>query len=164
MTLTAWNASFVRRWHTHPTLCDTLDYDSGHQQRVALLVLLLKPEASRELIVAAIIHDQGEFAVGDIPSSAKLAHPDLKTIADTIERKAIHDSGLPSIMVTPDEALFLSVCDYLDCYLWMLRYRPKLRFSGDWKRQINSVLERAELVGVHNEVVALLNEAERFYA
>ena len=76
MTLTAlYNAGAVRRWHTNPHMAHVVDTIDGHSGRVAKMILLLHPAPSMALIRAALTHDDGEYAVGDIPGPAKSALP-----------------------------------------------------------------------------------------
>ena len=126
-TLRAWRASFTRRWHTNPDLCDTLDYDAGHQGRVALLVLSLFPDASRTLLCHAITHDQGEAAVGDISYDAKKLYPELAEMAANCEALELVKQGFviyPNL--TEREKRMLKLCDHLDAWLWMMRHARHL--------------------------------------
>ena len=132
-TLKAWNAGFVRRWHTHPQLCDTVDYDSGHQQRVAILMLSFWSDASRAAIVASIIHDQGECDAGDMARPAKQKHPEIGAMLHDVEMDSIKAQGFDFPELTDEEEQMLAACDTLDCYAWMIRYKPHLRLRQDWK-------------------------------
>jgi len=72
MTLnTQFRASFVRRWHTNPDLAQTVDTMAGHGGRVARIILKLWPDASAALLHWALVHDDGESVVGDVPAPAK---------------------------------------------------------------------------------------------
>ena len=59
----------VRRWHANPDVpAQTL---ADHQGRVAQIILFFWPDASAELIYAALHHDCGELYVGDVPGPIK---------------------------------------------------------------------------------------------
>lgn len=152
----AWRASFTRRWHTNPDLCDTLDYDCGHQGRVALLVLSLFPEASRTLLCHAVTHDQGEAAVGDVSYDAKKAHPELHGIVDVIEGRERRAQGFGFPNLTDREYRALKLCDHLDAWLWMMRHARHLFNRDDWKEQRKHMHAEALWLGVGPEVTALI--------
>ena len=59
----------VRRYHTVTTLKE--ETVGHHSHGVALLCLQLDPQASRDLLYAALVHDLAEQHVGDVPSPAK---------------------------------------------------------------------------------------------
>ena len=156
-TLRAWRASFTRRWHTNPDLCDTVDYDAGHQGRVALLLLSLFPDVSRSLLIEAIIHDQGEVAVGDIAYDVKRTRPLIKAEADLAESTEIAAQGLPLCCLTVREARMLKLCDWLDSWLWMMRHARHLYARADWQDQLARGIRDAEWLGVGPEVQAVVD-------
>ena len=90
MTLPAlYNAGAVRRWHTNPHMAHVVDTIDGHSGRVAKLILLLHPAPSMALIRAALTHDDGEHATGDVPYPAKAAMPPaVRAALDAIETAA----------------------------------------------------------------------------
>lgn len=158
-TYRAWQAGLVRRWHTNFDLCDTVDYDSGHQGRVAVLILKLFPEASRALLIAAVTHDQGEVAAGDVSYDAKKACPEFGAMAAALEAAEIERQGLPQPDMTPDERKALKLCDWLDSWLWMLRHKPALAMRADWTSQFAATLDMAEALGVKDRVLRLASAA-----
>lgn len=155
-TYRAWQAGFVRRWHTNFDLCHTIDCDAGHQGRVAVLVLGLFPQASRALIVNALTHDQGEIAVGDVSYMVKAQSPAMRPILEGLERDEIARQGLPQCELSPDEAKALKMCDWLDAWLWMARHRPELASRADWMAQLEATMKTAEALGVEEKVAALV--------
>jgi hypothetical protein len=159
-TLRAWRASFTRRWHTNPDLCDTLDYDCGHQGRVALLVLSLFPDASRTLLCHALTHDQGEAAIGDISWDAKRRHPDLAKTSAEVELREIREQGFDLPDLTEKEKRVLKLCDHLDAWLWMMRHARHLQKREDWQGQRAHMLAEAKWLAVQPEVLALLHAEE----
>lgn len=127
-----WEATFTRRWHRHPHLADTGDTIAGHQGRVALLALVLFPSA-HALHRAAILHDMGEAAVGDVPNPVKQANPVLKAELDRIEGAAMAAMGLPAVDLDARERDMLTLCDKLDAALWAHHHRPSLMDEPGWK-------------------------------
>jgi hypothetical protein len=152
----AWRASFTRRWHTNPDLCDTLDYDCGHQGRVALLILSLFPQASRTLLCHAITHDQGEAAVGDISYEVKKRHPEIHGMSDVIEGRERKEQGFWFPNLTETEVRILKLCDHLDAWLWMQRHARHLSRREDWTAQRKHMREEALWLGVGPEVNGLV--------
>lgn len=158
----AWRASFVRRWHSNPDMCHTVDPISGHQLRVALLALSLRPDLSRAALIHAITHDQGEVATGDLPHDAKVANPELRSIVEMVETAERTAQRWDSAPLPDGEGELLKLCDWLDAYMWVLRHRPRLTHRKDWRDQYTTMTNRAGALGVSEEVKALLDEAERF--
>lgn len=160
--LRAWRASFTRRWHTNPDLCDTIDYVSGHQARVALLILSLVPDVSRGLITGALIHDQGETVVGDISFTAKKENPEIADIANGLEWSERRNQGFHVVVLNKDEKLLLKLCDWLDAWLWMMRHARHLYARKDWQEQLDQCRKTASALGIGEEVEALITaEATR---
>lgn len=137
--LKAWRASFVRRWHTHPLLSKTDDYICGHQQRTAMFLLQFWPDSTREAIIDALIHDQGEDDGGDVPHPAKAKFPELRTMVEEVERQSIDEQGFDRQTINDVELRRRKWADRLDSYLWMLKNEPHLRKTPDWQAQLNAL-------------------------
>lgn len=145
----AWRAGFVRRWHTNFDLCDTVDYDAGHQGRVVILILSFFPEAaSRNLLIRAVTHDQGEVAVGDVASPAKNAQPLFRQFLHDLEGKEILRQMLPQPELTEFEQTILRLFDWLDAWLWMTRHKPHLATQDDWLKELTTATELAKTLEV----------------
>lgn len=103
----------VRRFHTQPRI--TEETVGHHTAGVLLALLYLEPDASREVLLAAISHDLGEYVTGDMPSPAKAnlsrdAHIELKTL----ELAATRTMGVPRTRLTQQEKKLLKLADLLD--------------------------------------------------
>lgn len=159
--LRAWRASFVRRWHTNFDLCDSGDYISGHQQRVALLILSLFPHASRSLLIEAIIHDQGEAGSCDCSYDAKAAMPVLRNMLAEAEGQELIRQGLEPQELQEWEAQALKLCDRLDAWLWMMRHARHLFIRADWLKQRAEMMELAGALNVGSAVYAIVDAEER---
>ena len=163
-TLIAWTAGFVRRWHTNLDLCDTVDYDSGHSQRCAILLLQFWPNASRDLIIRALIHDQGEAEAGDISYVAKAKYPELAKMVGEIEHKSIvHLQNFPWPELTDVELAQMKFVDSLDSILWMWRHKPQLMYKPEWDIQGEKVADQATNLGVFDTFDSLMSSAYDFF-
>lgn len=98
----------VRRYHTVATIQE--ETVGHHSHGVALLCLQLNPQASRELLYAALVHDLAEQHVGDIPSPTKRSL-ELSGVLDKLESSLIfaHLGSRPEL--TPDEQRTLKLAD-----------------------------------------------------
>lgn len=155
-TLRAWRASFTRRWHTNPDLCDTTDYVAGHQCRVALLILSLFPDASRALLCRALTHDQGEVAAGDMPHNAKTKYPEIGVAVALVEAQEIGAQGFAWPELAQDEQHILKLCDHLDAWLWMMRHARHLARRDDWAARRQQLVVDSVLLSVRDQVLALI--------
>lgn len=159
----AWTAGFVRRWHTNTHLCDTVDYDSGHQQRCCILLLLLWPNASRTSIIDTLTHDQGEIDAGDMAHPAKRKHPQIAELLQLVEDASIKEQGFSLGHITDQEYAQRKFVDFLDSYLWMLRHKPYLRRQKAWSDQKEQLLEQAQTLDVFDKVQGLIDDMTEFY-
>lgn len=68
---TLFDGSAVKRFHTIPTV--TENTVGQHSHGVAMFAWLLEPNCSKNLLLAALMHDLAEQYTGDVPSPAKRA-------------------------------------------------------------------------------------------
>lgn len=156
----AWEATFTRRWHRHPRLADTHDPVGAHQGRVALLALILFPTA-HAVHRAAIMHDMGEAAVGDVPNPVKNRNPDLKLALDRIEAEAMSDLGLPSVALDERERDMLRLCDKLDALMWARHHAPALMDEPGWQGDAQEIRGLMWRLGVGERISGILGWAPR---
>ena len=154
-----WLSSFTKRWHTHPMLSETNDPVSGHQQRVAMILLQLEPDVSRDAIIRAITHDQGEFAAGDIPYGFKRKHPDVAETFSIFEDKEIEAQGFPVTKLSNRETSLMKLADWTDAYLWAHKHQPKLVDNHPaWIQQMCEMIEVSVDIGVSNMFTTIIQE------
>ena len=158
--LRAWRASFTRRWHSNPDLCDTVDPISSHQGRTALLLVSLFPDCSFELLRAALIHDQAEVRTGDLPYDVKRDCPGAMDILRVAEVREMEDQNLDFPELPEPDQRRLKLCDRLDAWLWMMRHARHLSARRDWKKQHGEMLALALSLGVGSQVADLLRAEE----
>ena len=121
-----WNAGATRRWHTNTDLAHTVDRVDGHGARVAKIIIALHPDPSPELIKEALIHDDGEYVVGDIPAPIKAAWPTLSEILRGAEGATLDRFYGEREPLTPFEKKWLKFADRLDAYLWAKQHMEVL--------------------------------------
>ena len=151
MTITAlYNAGAVRRWHTNPHMAHVVDTIDGHSGRVAKLILLLHPAPTMALLRAALTHDDGEHAVGDIPGPAKAEMPPAARDAlDAIETAARAAIWGPAPVLTDREALWLRYADRLDAYITAERAGAPMDRDG-WPDALGWIAATAAELGDAN--------------
>lgn len=129
----AWKAALSRRWHTNADLAHTVDPVAAHGARVAVLAMLIDPNLSGGAIRVAVLHDWGEYRVGDFPAPFKWDNPDIAEILAAKEADAIEAMGLSLPQLSDDEAALIKMCDMLDSWLWCKQHRPDLMRREDWR-------------------------------
>lgn len=138
------HAGLTHRWHTNPWLAQTTDRLDGHQGRVARLAIALWPDASRDLIIAALTHDDGESITGDTP------YPHGKTTeqerAEAAARIIVWNRRAP--MLSSQDESRLRFCDRLDAYLWMIHHAPQCKNTDDWQDARTWIDHEATRLGV----------------
>lgn len=117
ITRTQYLSGKVRRWHTHHSMEQT---NADHCWGVAMILIkLVKPEPSKELLIAALFHDVGEYLAGDMPGYAKQKDPIMKLAMDAAERCARHAIGLTIPSLTEEEVLWLEFADAMEAWLFV---------------------------------------------
>ena len=141
-------AGFVRRWHSDPDLCHTVDRIDGHSARVARIILALHPSPSVALIRAALTHDDGESVTGDMSAVCKGAHWQLAEQMERVEYIARTDLwGLDPPICRVDER-WLKFADRLDAYMWASHHAPHIMDRDDWPELLTWINETADVLGV----------------
>jgi 5'-deoxynucleotidase YfbR-like HD superfamily hydrolase len=108
----------VKRYHTLTTIqTETVGH---HSHGVAMLLLLMYPDASRNAIIAALTHDLAEHLIGDIPSPSKRRFG-IGDEVNRIEAELLEDSGLPMAALTEEESRQLKLADIAQGALFCAR-------------------------------------------
>ena len=137
--MTPWLATFVKRWHTHPVLCETHDPLSAHSGRMGVLALdFFGPDAG--LLAACLTHDLGEYVTGDAPFGSP-----AKDHGAEIDARIDIDMWYPS----DKRVRFL---DLLDSYLWARHHAPEVVKSKEWRKQFLTIIEMADSLGVSEKI------------
>ena len=108
----------VKRYHTIPTIGN--QNNAEHQWFTAIIVNHVYPQASKNLILAALTHDSCEALTGDIPSNAKREYRLLKVELDKIESYLKRQHSF-NYNLTDDETNILKAADTLEMMLYCVR-------------------------------------------
>jgi 5'-deoxynucleotidase YfbR-like HD superfamily hydrolase len=108
----------VIRYHTVFTFNN--ETVGHHSHGVAMMVLMMKPDASASLLKAALYHDLAEQVVGDIPSPTK-RQSGLGKHLDKLELAIIEDAGIENPKLTDEEARVLKLADIAQGALFCAR-------------------------------------------
>jgi 5'-deoxynucleotidase len=108
-------AGDVKRWHTKRTNREqTL---AAHQWGVAMLVQWVDPFCRKELIMAALTHDNTELDTGDIPTPAKWKSQAFADALTAVEQKSLLCEIWPDCL-TQDEHNLLKWADSVELLLY----------------------------------------------
>ena len=135
--LEVWAAGRTFRWHNHKnsSLRSSQDRTDGHGARVAMLFSQFYPEATKEEILYAISHDFAEDYFGDISARAKNASPSLKEELNRLEHIRLGELGLNTV-ISEDVRDLITVCDWIDAYLWAQHICPTIVEDERWKEEL----------------------------
>ncbi len=134
-------AGRVRRWHTNADLAHTSDPIDGHSGRVARIILALHANPSAALLRAALTHDDGEHAVGDIRAPAKDEHPSLSHWLDAEEARARKSLWGDDPILTEVEKKWLYYADRKDALMWAQTHAPHALSGDGWPEAIERLRE-----------------------
>lgn len=122
--ISAYRSLDVKRYHTQGDVPGQSLAD--HSGRVALLVMMIWPEARPQVTQYALVHDIGEKSTGDMPYTTKLVMPPAAMdVVDTLEAEFVHDFLGIHIEITEDEKMMVKVCDYLELMLYCLQFNTR---------------------------------------
>lgn len=108
-------AGKVKRWHTCVGMEQT---NADHSHGVIMVIALLHPNPSANLLKAAAAHDLGEFVVGDMPSPAK-RDPIIASRIKQLEYEARHAMGIPDWPLTEEEQRWLAFADAYETFMFI---------------------------------------------
>jgi 5'-deoxynucleotidase YfbR-like HD superfamily hydrolase len=147
--------SEVKRYHTVRTL--TTETVGHHSHGVAMLCLLLNPDASVHLLTAALYHDLAECVTGDIPSPAKRLYGIGNQVSE-LEDKLLSDHGVSMPQLMPFEKRILKLADIAQGALFCTREVElgNRKMSLIYARYI-SYAEDMILVGRERELFDFIN-------
>jgi len=152
-----YETSFIQRWHTHPTLARLGQTLGHHQWGVATLIAQLHPQPSAGILMAALWHDVGERGSGDIPYNAKRQNPELAYQARKAEKRTAERLTRLRLNLSDYDETWLTMCDRLEAYLYVKTVAPHLLETEEWHECLCDIFEKAENLGVYDEVAELVD-------
>jgi 5'-deoxynucleotidase YfbR-like HD superfamily hydrolase len=110
--------AWVRRYHTEPRIQE--ETVGHHSHGVAAILIILYPDASTNLLKAAIVHDLEEKMTGDMPAPAK-REMGVRQVFEEYGQRLRRAAGLAIPPLTEMEEVMLKFADCLHGALSSLR-------------------------------------------
>lgn len=155
----AYAACFTRRWSNGPSAPHMLhvnDIDAAHSGRMCTMALMFWPDATRDLLVECIVHDLGEYAVGDVstPVKDKLSRSEREALQRR-EREARAELGQVFIgpLLGARDTARLKFLDRYDAYLMAQINAPHLMGTEGWLKDRERLENLAMEAGVYLPMV-----------
>ena len=157
-------AGRVARYHAAPTVApQTVGH---HSWGVAVLCLYVTGgEASRELIIQALVHDAAELHTGDVPFTVKRDLPEVKGLFRDLEAHAHRCLVMDECSLNPHDAAVLTLCDTVEGLIWCRKTEQTGLVRERWRGALNRAFEKFAGVCSEKELwraAELVNE-ENFY-
>lgn len=106
----------TRRYHNRPKLEQNV---KEHSWGVVIIISVLHPNPSANLLKAAAFHDCSEKKYGDFLAPAKNDFPELKELDKKLNDKFWQDlNGIEYPKLTEEEQLWLDFADVYECCLF----------------------------------------------
>jgi len=151
----AFTAGFVRRWHSNPELAHTNDRCDAHSGRVARILLMWHPAPSIDLIAAALRHDDGELAVGDMKAPLKTQYPEIAKALDEVEaNERIKIWGCDDSLKEADQT-WMNFADRLDAFMWASHHKANMNGDG-WPGALVKLHRQADILGCSPHLIQLI--------
>ena len=148
-------AGFVRRWHSNPDLCHTVDRIDGHSARVARIILALHPSPPVGLIRAVLTHDDGESVTGDMSAVCKDQNPELAAMMSVAEEEARCALWGWQPHMSGRDRNWLKFADRLDAYMWAAHHAPHIMDRDGWPELLAWINETADVLGVDMKEIGI---------
>lgn len=143
------------RWHSNPDMAHIRETLAEHHARVAQILLALHPASSLQLIDAALHHDAGEPAVGDVPWPVKRDNPSLAYILDITEQTERMRLGC-NVLLDDEETRWLKMADRLAGVMHVQQTNPALLKLNGWPEDIAALEAMATALGCIDAVAELI--------
>lgn len=140
------------RYHTNPVMSRLHQTDADHTWGVAMIILALHPNPSRNLLAQTIVHDCGEKWAGDLSSPFKQMYPKIAKAHADAETQLARDHKVPQFELTANEVDWLRFADYLERHLYAEIYHPWVVKQPDWVKQHDLIVEMAKSLGIIEDI------------
>lgn len=148
--LDIWEAGRTERYHAHPFMAKHGQTNADHSWGVVMLIIMLHPDPSVNLLKAAATHDIAERWVGDMPGPFKHRHPDLSSAMHDMETQLLEQMGF-KYDLDLYECHWLRLADKLEAMIWMHHHGGKADGDASW----DIINELAKLLKVSDKVRSL---------
>jgi len=111
--------SLTKRYHTkHVIHENTVGH---HSFGVAIIIYMLCPTASVNLIMAGLVHDLAEHITGDMSSPTKRMYPEMAALLHKLESQFLNDANLGfHETLSKEELRVLDMADKIDGMLYCI--------------------------------------------
>lgn len=140
------------RYHTNPIMSRFHQTDADHSWGVAMIILKLHPNPSRNLVAQAIVHDSGEKWAGDLSYPFKRRHPDIGKAHAEAEKALSILHEIPQFDLTEEEEQWLRFADRLECHLYAEIYSPWTANEASWIQTKEMIEEMAKALGINHPI------------
>ena len=125
-----------------------------------MLLLILHPSPSHDLLVFTLTHDVGEIDAGDLANPTKNRNPELTEMLRQFEEASRAETlgdRLETYRHVKDHAdEWLYLVDKLEAVLFTITHHPNLTKSRGWPDQIDMCFSLAEELGCGDTVRELI--------
>jgi 5'-deoxynucleotidase YfbR-like HD superfamily hydrolase len=135
----------VVRFHAHTGI--DKQTNAAHQWGVAVVVAKIAPHCRKELLLAALTHDTGEFLSGDCPFNVKAASPVVKAVFDEMESNWRSEMGVNwEHILTSEEKVILKMADYIEGLMFCIQQMKQGNRSANrpyryWESALGKLVE-----------------------
>ena len=140
------------RYHTNPVMSRLHQTDADHSWGVAIIILKLHPNPSRNLVAQAIVHDCGEKWAGDLSYPFKRMYPEIGRNHAEAEKQLAMDHRIPQFELTKEESEWLRFADRLERHYFAEIYHPWVTKQPDWVKTHEMINEMAVQLGITVDV------------
>ena len=147
------------RWHNKPQMGHVRDTVAAHSARVQAIILTLWPDASRDLLIAALQHDAHEAIIGDMPGDAKAQFQALASAYDLAGAEVDREYGW-AVDLPPVDRQRLKFADRLDALLLVQDHAPEWAETDEWVNAEAAICGAAEALGVAEALLVIFGGDE----
>lgn len=123
-------------------------------------MLKLDPGISRQVIIRALTHDQGEACTGDLPYTFKRENPEIRKVVSVVEDSCTQDQGFSTPKLSEYESVLLKVSDWVDSYLWARHHEPDMvAKSHAWQEQLINTTNLADKYHFSDRLYRVLEDS-----
>lgn len=163
MSKNLYAAGAVRRWHKNPAMTHVHDPVEAHSGRVARWLALWHPDASSDLLCAALAHDDGEWRTGDLsPATKDAMPPHVRGWLAFMEREGrvdVHGYD-PLDHLTTEESDWLRLADRVDAYHMVLQHAPQETLLPEWTEAREWIDAEARRLGIPRHAIPTYMDPE----